>query len=96
MESFGSTAIRISIDTGHAEYARGANGAPPVDYFVKSAGELLNYIHLQDADGYADRHWVTGEGTLRSVPHTHLTLPSTYYLYLSVLAAVFTMNLLVH
>ncbi|MFT5870332.1 MAG: sugar phosphate isomerase/epimerase [Paracoccaceae bacterium] len=65
VQSFGSTAIRISIDTGHAEYARGANGAPPVDYFVKSAGELLNHIHLQDADGYADRHWAIGEGTIR-------------------------------
>jgi sugar phosphate isomerase/epimerase len=22
-------------------------------------------VHLQDADGYADRHWLPGEGTIR-------------------------------
>lgn len=64
-ESFGSEAIKLSIDTGHAEYARGATGAPPVDYYVRSAGEMLNHVHLQDADGYADRHWAIGEGTIR-------------------------------
>ena len=64
VESFASTAIRLSIDTGHAEYARGSNGAPPVDYFVTAAGDLLNHVHLQDADGYADRHWTIGEGTI--------------------------------
>jgi sugar phosphate isomerase/epimerase len=61
-ESFDSPALRVSIDTGHAEYARGSTGAPPVDYFVRSAGEMLDHIHLQDADGYADRHWAIGEG----------------------------------
>ncbi len=64
VESFASPAIRLSIDTGHAEYARGSNGAPPVDYFVTAAGDLLNHVHLQDADGYADRHWTIGEGTI--------------------------------
>ena len=64
VESFASPAIRLSIDTGHAEYARGATGAPPVDYFVAAAGDLLNHVHLQDADGYADRHWAIGEGTI--------------------------------
>lgn len=65
VQSFDSPAIRLSIDTGHAHYAHGSTGAPPVDYFVHSAGELLNHIHLQDADGYADRHWALGEGTVR-------------------------------
>ena len=64
VQSFNSPAIRLSIDTGHAEYARGSAGAPPVDYFVTAAGELLDHIHLQDADGYADRHWAIGEGTV--------------------------------
>ena len=64
VQSFNSTAIRLSVDTGHAEYARGSTGAPPVDYFVTAAGELLDHIHLQDADGYADRHWAIGEGTV--------------------------------
>jgi sugar phosphate isomerase/epimerase len=64
-ESFKSNAVRISIDTGHAHYAHGATGAPPVDYYVTAAGHLLTHVHLQDADGYADRHWLPGEGTIR-------------------------------
>ena len=65
VESFASPALKLSIDTGHAEYAHGRTGAPPVDYFVTVAGALLDHIHLQDADGYADRHWALGEGTIR-------------------------------
>ena len=64
VEGFASPAIRLSIDTGHAEYARGTTGAPPVDYFVTAADDLLNHGHLQDADGYADRHRAIGEGTV--------------------------------
>lgn len=63
-ESFNSPAVAVSIDTGHAHYAHGSTGAPPVDYYVKAAGNLLQHIHLQDADGYADRHWALGEGTV--------------------------------
>ncbi|MCV0425004.1 MAG: sugar phosphate isomerase/epimerase [Roseibium sp.] len=63
-ESFGSDAVKISLDTGHAHYAHGSTGAPPVDYFIKAAGNRLRHIHLQDADGYADRHWTLGEGTI--------------------------------
>jgi sugar phosphate isomerase/epimerase len=66
--SFGSPAVRVSIDTGHAHYAHGSLGAPPVDYYVHAAGEALNHVHLQDADGYADRHWHPGEGTIRWEP----------------------------
>ena len=62
--SFGSTALQVSIDTGHAQYAHGATGAPPVDYFVRSAGAMLAHIHLQDADGHADRHWPIGQGNI--------------------------------
>ncbi len=62
--SFGSDAIRLSIDTGHAHYAHGATGGPPVDYFVSDAGEMLAHVHLQDADGFADRHWPPGRGTV--------------------------------
>jgi sugar phosphate isomerase/epimerase len=64
-QSFGSDAVRISIDTGHAHYAHGSTGAPPVDYYVQAAGEMLHHVHVQDADGYADRHWLPGEGTVR-------------------------------
>lgn len=62
--SFASDALQISVDTGHAHYAHGSRGAPPVDYFVTAAGSALQHIHLQDADGYADRHWALGEGTI--------------------------------
>ncbi|MEJ1159744.1 sugar phosphate isomerase/epimerase family protein [Prosthecomicrobium sp. N25] len=65
VRSFESDAVRVSIDTGHAHYAHGSTGAPPVDYYVHAAGELLSHIHVQDADGYADRHWLPGEGTIR-------------------------------
>ncbi len=62
--SFDSPAVRVSIDTGHAHYAHGSTGAPPVDYYVHRAGNLLEHIHLQDADGFADRHWAIGKGTV--------------------------------
>lgn len=64
-DSFRSPAMAVSIDTGHAHYAHGTNGAAPVDYFVRRAENRLQHIHLQDADGYADRHWAIGEGTIR-------------------------------
>lgn len=62
--SFRSKAVAVSIDTGHAHYAHGTTGAPPVDYYVMAAGKDLQHIHLQDADGYADRHWAPGMGTI--------------------------------
>ena len=62
--SFDSDAVRVSLDTGHAHYAHASTGAPPVDYYVKAAGSMLAHVHVQDADGYADRHWLPGEGTV--------------------------------
>lgn len=62
--SFDSPAVRVSLDTGHAHYAHGATGAPPVDVFVRAAGDALAHVHLQDADGFADRHWAIGRGTV--------------------------------
>ncbi len=64
-KSFNSPAVRVSLDTGHAHYAHGATGAPPVDTFVAAAGAALAHVHLQDADGWADRHWAIGQGTIR-------------------------------
>lgn len=64
VESFGSDAIALSIDTGHAQLARRMSGAPPVDYFVRDAGAALAHVHLQDVDGHADRHWAPGEGEI--------------------------------
>jgi sugar phosphate isomerase/epimerase len=63
-ESLGD-AVQLSIDTGHAHYAHVSTEAPPVDVFVRLAAERLAHVHLQDADGYADRHWAIGEGTIR-------------------------------
>lgn len=62
--SFGSPAVKVSIDTGHAHYAACSTGAPPVDYYVSAAGESLAHIHLQDTDGYSDRHWRPGFGSI--------------------------------
>ncbi|MDQ2091663.1 sugar phosphate isomerase/epimerase family protein [Marimonas arenosa] len=63
VEAADTLALRLSVDTGHAEWAHVSAGAPPVDRFIQDAGELLSHVHLQDADGYADRHWVLGEGS---------------------------------
>jgi sugar phosphate isomerase/epimerase len=62
--SLGSDTVKLSIDTGHAHYAHGSTGAPPVDYVVTQAGAELAHVHLQDADGHADRHWAPGRGTV--------------------------------
>ena len=64
VESFDSPGLKVSIDTGHAAYAHGICGAPAVDRYVRAAGNLLAHMHIQDADGFADRHWPVGEGTL--------------------------------
>jgi len=63
--SFNSNAVRVSLDTGHAQYAHVSTGAPPVDYYVNAANDMLAHVHIHDNDGYADRHWVPGEGTVR-------------------------------
>jgi sugar phosphate isomerase/epimerase len=86
VDSFGSSAIALSIDTGHAQLARRMAGAPPVADFIADAGAQLAHVHLQDVDGHADRHWAPGEGeiewtavfralsTLESNPHLVLEL----------------------
>ncbi|MGF1476637.1 MAG: sugar phosphate isomerase/epimerase family protein [Geminicoccaceae bacterium] len=63
-EAFASPALRVSIDTGHAYYAHTIGHAPAVDRYVRAAGNMLSHVHLQDADGFADRHWALGEGTI--------------------------------
>lgn len=89
VDSFESPAIALSIDTGHAHLARRMSGAPPVDYFIRDAGEQLQHVHLQDLDGHADRHWAPGEGEIhwaevfralndcQSAPHLVLELRRT-------------------
>ena len=63
--SFDSEAVRVSIDTGHANYAYGSTDGHPVDYYVHAAGNMLAHVHLQDTDGHADRHWAPGEGNIQ-------------------------------
>lgn len=65
VQSFGSEAFKLSVDTGHAHIAHTCTGAEPVDYFIQSAGDMLGHVHLQDTDGFADRHWALGEGKIR-------------------------------
>jgi len=62
--SFDSPAVRVSLDTGHAQYAHGVTGAPPVDVYVRAAGNTLAHVHLQDTDSFADRHWAIGAGDI--------------------------------
>ncbi|SDR35706.1 sugar phosphate isomerase/epimerase family protein [Pseudovibrio sp. Tun.PSC04-5.I4] len=68
VKSFNSEALAVSIDTGHAHYMHVSHGAPPVDCFIKSAGNALEHLHIQDVDGYADRHWNPGEGAIAWEP----------------------------
>ncbi|MCW8843783.1 MAG: sugar phosphate isomerase/epimerase [Rhodobacteraceae bacterium] len=59
-----SAALRLSVDTGHAHWAHTICGAPAADRFISHAGEMLGHVHLQDTDGYADRHWHIGAGNI--------------------------------
>jgi sugar phosphate isomerase/epimerase len=59
-----SPALKLSVDTGHANWARHMAGGPPVDRFIAEAGAALGHVHQQDTDGYADRHWGLGEGSI--------------------------------
>nr|WP_319948262.1 sugar phosphate isomerase/epimerase family protein [uncultured Shimia sp.] len=59
-----STALRLSVDTGHAHWAHTRAGAPPADRFISGAGDMLGHVHLQDTDGHADRHWALGCGNI--------------------------------
>lgn len=56
--------LKVSLDTGHADLAHGQYKAPPVVDYVAAAGAMLAHVHLQDADGHADRHWHPGDGRI--------------------------------
>lgn len=64
VQQIGHANLRVSLDTGHAHLAHGRYTAPPAVDFVAPAAGLLGHVHLQDADGYADRHWHPGDGTI--------------------------------
>lgn len=61
---FASGAVQLSVDTGHAQLAHREAGAPAVDAFITDAGDALAHVHIQDVDGYADRHWPPGRGEI--------------------------------
>lgn len=63
IKAFNSDYVRASVDVGHA-YINHKLGAPPPDYWIREAGSLLRHVHLQDTDGYSDRHWVPGDGNI--------------------------------
>jgi sugar phosphate isomerase/epimerase len=63
-KSFNSESVKVSLDTGHANYAFGSTHGQPVDYYVRAAGDMLAHVHLHDTDGHADRHWAPGEGNI--------------------------------
>lgn len=62
---FASKALKLSVDTGHANYAHHNGGAPAVDCYISQAGNDLAHVHLQDSDGFGDRHWALGDGDIR-------------------------------
>ena len=64
VDALKSLALTVSLDTGHAQYAHKTMSAPPVDAYVMAAGKRLSHVHLQDSDGFADRHWHPGDGPL--------------------------------
>ncbi len=64
VDALKSPALKASLDTGHAQWAHVTAGAPPVDAYVLAAGKRLEHVHLQDSDGFADRHWHPGDGPL--------------------------------
>ncbi len=64
VQAFNSPALRQSLDVGHAQITWALGGEPP-DAYIYEAGDMLEHIHLQDTDGYADRHWAIGDGSIR-------------------------------
>ena len=63
IKSFDSQYVRASVDVGHV-FINHQLGAPPPDYWIQEADMWLGHVHLQDTDGYADRHWVPGDGDI--------------------------------
>ena len=64
VEAADSSALRLSVDVGHAHWAHHVCGAPSAAEFIAQGGVSLAHVHLQDTDGLADRHWVLGEGNI--------------------------------
>lgn len=63
VKSFDSQYVRASVDVGHV-FINHQLGAPAPDYWIREAESWLGHVHLQDSDGYADRHWLPGDGSI--------------------------------
>jgi sugar phosphate isomerase/epimerase len=61
--SFKSESVRMSLDVGHANLMQ-AIGGPTPDAWVRTAGNLLGHVHLQDNDAMNDYHWPAGRGSI--------------------------------
>jgi sugar phosphate isomerase/epimerase len=71
VRQIGHPSLAVSLDTGHAALTHARMGAAPVQDHVAVAGDLLAHVHLQDVDGWADRHWHPGEGIVPFGPLFH-------------------------
>jgi sugar phosphate isomerase/epimerase len=67
IKAMNSESIKMSVDIGHAYCMHKQHGAPPPDQFISQAGDALAHVHLQDTDGYLDRHWIPGQGQINFV-----------------------------
>ncbi|MCA9839742.1 MAG: sugar phosphate isomerase/epimerase [Trueperaceae bacterium] len=65
IKAMDSEAMRMSVDVGHAFCMHIQHDAPPPDQFIAEAGDYLEHVHLQDTDGYLDRHWPLGTGKIQ-------------------------------
>ncbi|MEM0950126.1 MAG: TIM barrel protein [Pseudomonadota bacterium] len=86
VDSFGSRAIALSIDTEHAQLARRMLAPRLWRISWRMHGAQLAHVHLQDVDGHADRRWAPGDGEIewpavfralakcQNVPHLVLQL----------------------
>lgn len=63
VKSFDSQYVRASVDVGHV-FINHQLGAPAPDYWIREADSWLGHVHLQDSDGFADRHWIPGDGNI--------------------------------
>lgn len=68
VRQIGHAQLKVSIDTGHADICHGRYDAPHVVDYIAAAAGHLGHVHLQDVDGYADRHWHPGEGRIAWAP----------------------------
>ena len=48
--------LQLSVDTGHGHLSHCNYKAPAVMDFIAAAENRLAHVHIQDVEGYADRH----------------------------------------